>query len=467
MEGSEPVKKPPGHGPSGARELAPEARRELTEALVLALDPVTGLELERDAPLANRTTLRIGGPADLLVTASSETAVAEMLARIRSLPTRRHEKGDSKVIGVPVPLHVLGQGANVLFPDDGMAGIVLRLAGELTEFEVDETVSVAADPQLPARSTARTQNVVEPCGTTLVATEVALTARLALRELDRTSPFSSRFGGFGQLRLRTPDHVFGFDPQQFSTTNSTSSTWASALSLGAGPRWSGAEAHDQESGSALDHPGRCQSDRHARRRRRRTDPGILGRIDGRAPGSAPGAARGPGGHFGRRAVVCASSAPTRGSRGGWTWTGSVALTSGRGSRPVAQLPFRPWRGGRARFLREHQGRPVGHPGRLGATRGEAGELVDVGPARLGPVDRIGSAGHDRGQAGPEARPYPSRDERPAHERTRRHFQRAETPPAEDEVTVVVIEPSGDTKTLSWKPDAESLPSDGASGMRKL
>jgi UDP-N-acetylmuramate dehydrogenase len=69
----------------------------------------------RDAPLAPRTTLRVGGPADLLVRPADAAALVELLRAVRDLA---------------VPLHVLGGGANTLVADAGVRGVVVRLPAE-------------------------------------------------------------------------------------------------------------------------------------------------------------------------------------------------------------------------------------------------------------------------------------------------------------------------------------------------
>jgi UDP-N-acetylmuramate dehydrogenase len=69
-------------------------------------------EAVRDAPLAARTAIRIGGPADLLVRPATPDDVVRVLARAREL-------------GVPVL--ALGGGANLLVADRGVRGIVVRL----------------------------------------------------------------------------------------------------------------------------------------------------------------------------------------------------------------------------------------------------------------------------------------------------------------------------------------------------
>jgi UDP-N-acetylenolpyruvoylglucosamine reductase len=66
-----------------------------------------------DEPLANRTTLRVGGPADLYVEPGSEADLAAALGFCR-------EHGLSRV--------VLGRGSNLLVRDGGIRGVVICLA---------------------------------------------------------------------------------------------------------------------------------------------------------------------------------------------------------------------------------------------------------------------------------------------------------------------------------------------------
>lgn len=80
-----------------------------------------GLELRPEAPLARCSTFRIGGPAELLIEVSSERSLARIVAWTRELE---------------VPLHVLGLGSNVLFPDGGLPGVTVRLAGGLRRVRI-------------------------------------------------------------------------------------------------------------------------------------------------------------------------------------------------------------------------------------------------------------------------------------------------------------------------------------------
>jgi UDP-N-acetylmuramate dehydrogenase len=78
-------------------------------------------EALRDAPLAPRTAIRIGGPADLLLRPRDPGALAEAL---------RFAAAEG------IPVFVLGGGANVLVSDLGVRGLVVRLPPDFGEEEL-------------------------------------------------------------------------------------------------------------------------------------------------------------------------------------------------------------------------------------------------------------------------------------------------------------------------------------------
>jgi UDP-N-acetylmuramate dehydrogenase len=81
-----------------------------------AIAPRLRGEVLRDAPLAPRTSIRVGGAADLLVRPADVDDLVACLAAARD---------------AAVPFHVLGGGANTLVSDRGVRGIVLRLPPDL------------------------------------------------------------------------------------------------------------------------------------------------------------------------------------------------------------------------------------------------------------------------------------------------------------------------------------------------
>lgn len=91
--------------------LSPVGPGEVVEELARQLTP--GTVLRANEPLARRTTLRVGGPADVYIEPSSE---ADLAAVVRYCGARK------------VPFFVLGRGSNLLVKDAGFRGVVICLA---------------------------------------------------------------------------------------------------------------------------------------------------------------------------------------------------------------------------------------------------------------------------------------------------------------------------------------------------
>lgn len=87
--------------------------RQLAEELAARVSPQT--HLRPDEPLAKRTTLRVGGPADVYVEPASEADLALALCFCRE-----HD----------LNFFVLGRGSNLLVRDGGFRGVVICLAHE-------------------------------------------------------------------------------------------------------------------------------------------------------------------------------------------------------------------------------------------------------------------------------------------------------------------------------------------------
>lgn len=85
-----------------------------------------GTLLRSDEPLAKKTTLRVGGPADLFVEPASESDLSRVLQFC----------GEKEL-----PLFVLGRGSNLLIKDSGIRGVVVSLAHpKFSEIQVEGEV---------------------------------------------------------------------------------------------------------------------------------------------------------------------------------------------------------------------------------------------------------------------------------------------------------------------------------------
>lgn len=94
-----------------AGTLSPVSPSDAVQELTRQLTP--GTVLRGNEPLARRTTLRVGGPADFYVEPASE---ADLAAVVRWCGARK------------VPFFVLGRGSNLLVKDGGFRGVVICLA---------------------------------------------------------------------------------------------------------------------------------------------------------------------------------------------------------------------------------------------------------------------------------------------------------------------------------------------------
>ncbi|MEO8273061.1 MAG: UDP-N-acetylmuramate dehydrogenase [Chloroflexota bacterium] len=99
-----------------------------------------GVKAERGMPLGKQTTMRVGGPADLFVTAHNgfELRALVRFARARSLPVL-----------------LLGRGSNVVIADRGVRGLVVHVRAEGSRIDGDAYVAEAGVPM--ARAATETQ----------------------------------------------------------------------------------------------------------------------------------------------------------------------------------------------------------------------------------------------------------------------------------------------------------------------
>ncbi|HSO29463.1 MAG TPA: UDP-N-acetylmuramate dehydrogenase [Candidatus Sulfomarinibacteraceae bacterium] len=111
-----------------------------TVALAAEIARRIGVRADRDAPLAKLTTMRVGGPADLLATAHNGFELRGLIrfARARGLP-----------------LFVLGRGSNVIVSDRGVRGLVVHVRAEGSRVDGDRYVAAAGVPM--ARAATETQ----------------------------------------------------------------------------------------------------------------------------------------------------------------------------------------------------------------------------------------------------------------------------------------------------------------------
>ncbi len=96
-------------------------KREALDRLLTRLEKLPDLLLRRMVPMAEMTTLRLGGPADVLVEPETPEQVQAVLRAA-------HEE--------QVPVTLVGHGSNLLVKDGGIRGLVLRLNRNMAQVSV-------------------------------------------------------------------------------------------------------------------------------------------------------------------------------------------------------------------------------------------------------------------------------------------------------------------------------------------
>ena len=86
------------------------------------LQAAGAIDVHERVELRAWTTLRVGGPTDLMIRCNSVAAVSEVLDLLASRGQR---------------YFILGAGSNVVLPDEGLRIPVLTLGGELSRWEID------------------------------------------------------------------------------------------------------------------------------------------------------------------------------------------------------------------------------------------------------------------------------------------------------------------------------------------
>lgn len=107
--------------------MTPAATIQNSGLQTLAERPDLGVDLSAHEPLNRHASLRVGGPASVWAEVGTAAGLKAVL---------------STAVSEDWPYYVVGLGSNVVFPDEGIDGVVIRLVGELAEWAIEETREV-------------------------------------------------------------------------------------------------------------------------------------------------------------------------------------------------------------------------------------------------------------------------------------------------------------------------------------
>ena len=92
-----------------------------------------GCGVKPQEPMKHHVTMRVGGPADLLLEVPTEQALRQVLLFCRA---------------EEVPYYVVGRGSNLLVSDDGVQGVVLLLDRRPAQKSAGKKTTLSAGPGL-------------------------------------------------------------------------------------------------------------------------------------------------------------------------------------------------------------------------------------------------------------------------------------------------------------------------------
>ncbi len=100
----------------------------LTEQFMQNAHAIKDIVLSEQYDMANATTFKIGGPADLFAEVYTKNALRELILLCKK---------------ENVPFLIVGAGSNLLVSDKGIDGVVCRLCGDFDKLEINGTVLTA------------------------------------------------------------------------------------------------------------------------------------------------------------------------------------------------------------------------------------------------------------------------------------------------------------------------------------
>ncbi len=126
-------------GPAAAR-AAPAAARSTWAALAAEIRGLDGVSARLDAPMAGHTTMRVGGPADLLAVVNNLQSLVRLVRLAR---------------GRGIPHVVMGRGSDLVVSDSGVRGLVILCRADGCRIEDRRLIADAGLPMARAATVAQ------------------------------------------------------------------------------------------------------------------------------------------------------------------------------------------------------------------------------------------------------------------------------------------------------------------------
>ncbi len=110
--------------------MTQQNQQPITQELIGSLRRL-GAQVQENEPMSLHTSFQIGGPADAFVTVSDEKSLSGVLKKCRE---------------AQAPVYIIGNGSDLLIPDQGLRGVVIGFGGDFCKIRLEDETKIVCGP---------------------------------------------------------------------------------------------------------------------------------------------------------------------------------------------------------------------------------------------------------------------------------------------------------------------------------
>lgn len=110
--------------------MTQQNQQPITQELIGSLRRL-GAQVQENEPMSLHTSFQIGGPADAFVTVLDEKSLSGVLKKCRE---------------AQAPVYIIGNGSDLLIPDEGLRGVVIGFGGDFCKIRLEDETKIVCGP---------------------------------------------------------------------------------------------------------------------------------------------------------------------------------------------------------------------------------------------------------------------------------------------------------------------------------
>lgn len=110
--------------------MTQQNQQPITQELIGSLRRL-GAQVQENEPMSLHTSFQIGGPADAFVTVLDEKSLSGVLKKCRE---------------AQAPVYIIGNGSDLLIPDQGLRGVVIGFGGDFCKIRLEDETRIVCGP---------------------------------------------------------------------------------------------------------------------------------------------------------------------------------------------------------------------------------------------------------------------------------------------------------------------------------